>query len=111
MLSLQTGTASINLEYVMQILTERQCVWQVLSNMLDWDMEPQSALDAPRWSLYGVDSAEGPVTVERSMCARPTFTSMAPYSQSYEGLSALAAANPPALPQRSSTKYCVKVLA
>ena len=44
---------------------------QVLSNLLDWGMEPQTALNAPRWSLYGVDSAEGPVTVERSTCAPP----------------------------------------
>ena len=31
--------------------------------MLDFGMEPQTALDAPRFSLYGVDSAEGPSTV------------------------------------------------
>lgn len=40
---------------------------QVISNMLDFGMEPQTALDAPRFSLYGVDSAEGPSTVLESM--------------------------------------------
>ncbi len=42
---------------------------QVISNMLDFGLEPQTALDAPRFSLYGVDSAEGPSTVLESMCA------------------------------------------
>ncbi|KAK9814407.1 hypothetical protein WJX72_005444 [[Myrmecia] bisecta] len=32
----------------------------VISNMLDFNMEPQAALDAPRFCLAGVDSAIGP---------------------------------------------------
>jgi gamma-glutamyltranspeptidase / glutathione hydrolase len=36
---------------------------QVLSNMVDYGMEPQAALDAPRWRLDGVDSAIGPASV------------------------------------------------
>lgn len=32
---------------------------KVISNMLDFGMEPQAALDAPRWSLRGVDSVRG----------------------------------------------------
>jgi len=39
---------------------------QVISNMLDFGMEPQMALDAPRFTVYGVDSAEGPITVKES---------------------------------------------
>ena len=42
---------------------------QVISNMLDFGMEPQMALDAPRFSVYGVDSAEGPCTVRESRSA------------------------------------------
>lgn len=36
---------------------------QVLSNMVDFGMEPQAALDAPRWRLDGVDSCIGPASV------------------------------------------------
>ncbi len=32
-------------------------------------MEPQMALDAPRFTVYGVDSAEGPCTVRESRSA------------------------------------------
>ena len=41
--------------------------------MLDFGMEPQMALDAPRFSVYGVDSAEGPGTVRESRwdCSGP----------------------------------------
>lgn len=39
---------------------------QVLSNMIDYGMEPQAALDAPRFSVEGVDSAYGPACVEHS---------------------------------------------
>ena len=44
---------------------------QVISNMLDFGMEPQMALDAPRFSVFGVDSAEGPCTVRESRWAQP----------------------------------------
>ncbi len=39
---------------------------QVLSNMVDFGMEPQAALDAPRFRLEGVDSAIGPASVRTS---------------------------------------------
>ncbi len=39
---------------------------QVLSNMIDYGMEPQAALNAPRFSIEGVDSAYGPACVEHS---------------------------------------------
>lgn len=39
---------------------------QVLSNMIDYGMEPQAALNAPRFSVEGVDSAYGPGCVEHS---------------------------------------------
>ncbi len=39
---------------------------QVLSNMIDYGMEPQAALNAPRFSIEGVDSAYGPGCVEHS---------------------------------------------
>ena len=42
---------------------------QVLSNMVDFGMEPQAALDAPRFRLEGVDSALGPASVKTSKCA------------------------------------------
>jgi gamma-glutamyltranspeptidase len=41
---------------------------QVLSNMVDYDMEPQAALDAPRWRLDGVDSCVGPASVNDVTC-------------------------------------------
>lgn len=41
-------------------------VMQVLSNMIDYGMEPQAALNAPRFSVEGVDSAYGPACVEYS---------------------------------------------
>ena len=41
-------------------------VVQVLSNMIDYGMEPQAALNAPRFSVEGVDSAYGPGCVEHS---------------------------------------------
>ena len=46
---------------------------QVISNMLDFGMEPQMALDAPRFSVFGVDSAEGPCTVRESRWAQPAL--------------------------------------
>lgn len=42
------------------------CRLQVLSNMIDYGMEPQAALNAPRFSVEGVDSAYGPGCVEYS---------------------------------------------
>lgn len=56
---------------------------QVLSNMIDYGMEPQAALNAPRFSIEGVDSAYGPACVEHSQyvyskpaasCAKLVFT-------------------------------------
>lgn len=41
---------------------------QVLSNMVDFGMEPQAALDAPRWRLDGVDSCIGPASVNDVTC-------------------------------------------
>ena len=46
-------------------------------------MEPQTALDAPRFTVYGVDSAEGPCTVKESRSAAQPPSSeylMAAYS-------------------------------
>ncbi|CAK0786946.1 hypothetical protein CVIRNUC_010160 [Coccomyxa viridis] len=51
---------------VMGAFQQPQGHLQVISNMLDFGMEPQMALDAPRFSVYGVDSAEGPGTVRES---------------------------------------------
>ena len=39
---------------------------QVISNMVDFDMDPQTALDAPRFQVAGVDSTEGASCVEES---------------------------------------------
>ncbi len=44
---------------------------QVLSNMIDYGMEPQAALNAPRFSIEGVDSAYGPACVEHSQYVSP----------------------------------------
>ncbi|BDA50498.1 Glutathione hydrolase proenzyme [Coccomyxa sp. Obi] len=52
---------------VMGAFQQPQGHMQVISNMLDFGLEPQTALDAPRFSLYGVDSAEGPSTVLESI--------------------------------------------
>lgn len=43
----------------------------MLSNMLDFGMEPQAALDAPRWSVSGVDSCIGPSCVRTSRYIPP----------------------------------------
>ena len=39
---------------------------QVISNMVDFGMDPQTALDAPRFQVAGVDSTEGASCVEES---------------------------------------------
>jgi len=39
--------------------------------MIDYGMEPQAALNAPRFSIEGVDSAYGPACVEHSQYASP----------------------------------------
>ena len=44
---------------------------QVITNMIDYGMEPQAALDAPRWRVLGVDSAYGPESVNPSRSAPP----------------------------------------
>lgn len=49
---------------------------QVLSNMVDFGMDPQMALDAPRFTLEGVDSVEGPSCVCRSKCAHDNAHSL-----------------------------------
>lgn len=36
--------------------------------MVDFGMDPQTALDAPRFQVAGVDSAEGASCVEDSRC-------------------------------------------
>lgn len=36
--------------------------------MVDFGMEPQEALDAPRWRLDGVDSCVGPASVNDVTC-------------------------------------------
>ena len=40
---------------------------QVLSGMVDYGMEPQEALDAPRFRIDGVDSCIGPASVNDSV--------------------------------------------
>ncbi len=40
---------------------------QVLSGMVDYGMEPQEALDAPRFRLDGIDSCVGPASVNDSV--------------------------------------------
>mmetsp|Transcript_39913 Transcript_39913/g.127927 ORF Transcript_39913/g.127927 Transcript_39913/m.127927 type:complete len:568 (-) Transcript_39913:82-1785(-) len=40
---------------------------QVLSGMVDYGLDPQAALDQPRFCLEGVDSAFGPESVENPM--------------------------------------------
>ncbi len=49
--------------------TEEHVLLQVLSNMVDFGMEPQEALDAPRFRLDGVDSCIGPASVNDVTCA------------------------------------------
>lgn len=39
---------------------------QVISNLIDFHMNPQSALDAPRFCITGINSCVGPETVEES---------------------------------------------
>ena len=39
---------------------------QVLVNMLDFGMQPQAALDAPRFYIEGVDTVLGPQCVSES---------------------------------------------
>lgn len=41
------------------------CV-QVLRNMIDFGMDPQTALDAPRWYVAHVGDTQSPADVERS---------------------------------------------
>lgn len=40
---------------------------QVLAGMVDYGLDPQAALDQPRFCLQGVDSARGPETAESSI--------------------------------------------
>ena len=47
----------------------------MLSNMVDHGMEPQAALDAPRFSVAAVNAAWGPACVAHSKCVAPTACS------------------------------------
>merc|ERR1711966_307831 len=38
---------------------------QVLAGMIDHDLNPQAALDQPRWLIHGVDSFLGPESVAK----------------------------------------------
>ncbi|GMH38373.1 hypothetical protein BSKO_06257 [Bryopsis sp. KO-2023] len=51
---------------VMGAFMQPQGHLQVLSNMMDFGMDPQSALDAPRFYVIGVDSSIGPKCVRTS---------------------------------------------
>lgn len=42
---------------------------QVLSNIVDFKMDAQAALDAPRWCIVGPDSFLGPSSAADSRCA------------------------------------------
>ena len=66
---LQTITAQLRPVCSRQDLCDTSPALQVLSNMVDFGMEPQAALDAPRFRLEGVDSAVGPASVRTSKCA------------------------------------------
>lgn len=42
------------------------CLLKVVSNLVDFGMDPQSALDAPRFCVVDVDSSLGPRCVRNS---------------------------------------------
>ena len=48
--------------------------------MVDFGMDPQKALDAPRFSLAGVDSVEGPSCVAHSKCAHTRAATQCKYT-------------------------------
>ena len=56
-----TSNASLKRSLQLRVLEP-----QVISNMVDFGMDPQTALDAPRFQVAGVDSTEGASCVEES---------------------------------------------
>ena len=47
-------------------LKEFYVILQVLTNMIDYSMEPQASLDMPRWRLDGIDLFVGHPSVAKS---------------------------------------------
>jgi len=66
-----TCTSSTHKSSTCCLLNHAYNLLQVLSNMIDYGMEPQAALNAPRFSIEGVDSAYGPACVEHSQYVSP----------------------------------------